>query len=156
MTILEVTQILEAMDAIPGFEAGRAHLASLETLRRAYNGCGPERWPQALRDKLDGWTQMYAPSILVHDLDFDESDGRQETMHEANERFHRNNRRIFKYSYPFWTWRMLRPSYRVKRAKALAAMSVLNAFTMDFITRDAWDAMYARNYAYREARGGLC
>ncbi len=155
MTILEVTQILEAMEAIPGFEAGRVHLASLETLRRAYNGCGPERWPQAWRDKLDEETQMYAPSILVHDLDFDESDGRDDTMHEANERFHRNNRRIFRHFYPFWTWRMLRPSYRLKRAKARIDMLALNAFTRDFMTWDAWQAMSARNYVYREARGDM-
>ena len=144
MTILDVTQILEAMEAIPGFEAGRVHLASLETLRHAYNGCGPERWPKELREKLDDVTMIFAPAFLVHDLDFEQSDGTEDKMCEANERLHRNTRRIVRWRYPFWTWRMFRLSYRLQRARAVALMVAINLATNDVLTRQAWLESNAR------------
>ena len=144
MTILEVTEILEEMKGIPGFEPGYANVASIETIKNAYNGCGPERWPSDIRERLDEKTRLYAPSILVHDLDFEESDGTDEKLHEANERFHRNNRRIFDFHYPLWSLMMFRPSYRIERAKAFAAMAALNLATKDIFTRNAWNAAYKR------------
>ena len=144
MTILEVQEVLNEMAKIPGFEPGFSSIASLETIRRAYNGCGPERWPQNIRDRLDEMTALFAPSILTHDLDFEESDGTEEKLRDANERFHRNNKRVVAHYYPLWTWRMLRPSYRFNRAKAVAISCALNVATSDTLTRQAWRSSYSR------------
>lgn len=138
MTLLEISEILEQIKDIPGFDMGAAGAASVERLRRAYNGCGPERWPESIRDKLDDLTRMFAPSVLVHDFEFDCSDGSDEKMHDANERLHRNNKAIVSHYYPLFTWRMLRPSYRLQRTKAVALMVALNTFTCDALTAQAW------------------
>ena len=144
MTILEVQEILDEMAKIPGFEPGLAATASLERIRAAYNGCGPERWPQGVRDKIDEETAMFAPAVLVHDLDFDESDGTEERLHEANERLHRNTKCIVRHRYPLWTTRMLNPAYRLRRAKAVGIMLVINAATSDMLTRKAWLEAHAK------------
>lgn len=145
MTLLEIQDILDEMARIPGFEMGAVNGASLEAIRRAYNGCGPERWPRELRDRLDAETAMFAPAIVVHDMDFDRSDGMEDTMHEANERLHRNNRRIFRFYYPLWSLMMLRPSYRLKRIKTFGVMVALNVATSDALTRKAWLEAYMKH-----------
>ena len=149
MTVLEVNDILDGMSDVPGFDFGLVNFSSANVIREAYNGCGPEDWSQSLRDRLAERTQMFAPAILVHDLDFYESDGDEDRMHEANERFHRNTRVIFRHFYPLFTWRILKPSYRLKRAKAYAIMTALNIATTDAFTRKTWrechEAKEARN-----------
>lgn len=135
---LDFNGILDAMGDVPGFDFGPANTASAESLREAYGGCGPDRWPQDIRDRLDENTILYAPAIVVHDLEFFESNCDYDRMHEANERFHKNNRAIFRHAYPFWTWRMFRHSYRLARAKAFAIMAALNIATSDVFTRKAW------------------
>lgn len=151
MTVLEIQDILDAAARIPNFEMGAASGASLDAIRRAYNGCGPERWPQELRDKLDAETAMFAPAIVVHDMDFDRSDGREESLHDANERLHRNNRRIFQFYYPLFSLMMLKPSYRLKRAKAFGVMVALNVATSDGLTRKAWLESYDKRMSAKEA-----
>ena len=147
MTILEVNDILDAMMEVPGFDFGLVNFSSANVISEAYNGCGPEHWSQGLRDRLDEKTQMYAPAILVHDLDFHESDGNEDRMHKANERFHRNTKAIFRHFYPLFTWRMLKASYRLKRAKAFAIMTALNVATTDAFTKQAWQECYAAKEA---------
>lgn len=147
MTVFEVQEILDEMAKIAGFDAGPVASASIEKIRAAYNGCGPERWPQDLRDKLDEETAIFAPAVLVHDLEFTESDGSDEKLHEANERLHRNNKLIIRHYYPFWTAKMFKPSYRLARAKALGIMLVINTATSDKFTRKAWLEAYSRRSA---------
>ena len=150
MTVFEIQDILDEMGRRPGFETGAVGGASIEAVRRAYNGCGPDRWPQELRDRLDAETAMYAPAIAVHDMDFDVSDGSEEGLHEANERLHRNNKRIFRFYYPLWSLMMLRPSYRLRRAKAYGVMVALNLATSDALTRKAWRAAHEARVSARE------
>ena len=73
-----------------------------------------------------------------------ESDGTEEKLHDANERLHRNTRRIVRFRYPFWTWRMFRLSYRLQRARAVALMVAINLATNDVLTRQAWLESNAR------------
>ena len=147
MTQLDINDILDEMLDIPGFDFGPANNASTDTLKTAYNGCGPERWPQDIRDRLDENTAEFAPAIVVHDLEFYESDCDYDKMHKANERFHRNTRAIFDHRHPLWTWQMLKPSYRRARAKAFAIMTALNIATQDIFTRKAWkDGFVAKEH----------
>ena len=145
MTLLEVSEILDASKGVAGFDLGSAATASLERIRAAYNGCGPDRWPENVRESLDDMTRLFAPSILVHDVDFDYSDGTDKRLHEANSRLHSNNRAILRHRYPLLSWQMLKSEYRRERAKAVAVMAALNAFTGDTLTRKAWLAAHERN-----------
>lgn len=144
MTLLEITQILEEMRQVPGFEPGLAYIAPLETIRAAYNGCGPERWPAEWRDRLDALTAIYAPAVLVHDLDFGESDGTESGLTAANARFHRNLKAIFRHHYPLFSLRILSYSYRLERARAKAIMLTLIVCTTAPLTRRAWREAFER------------
>jgi hypothetical protein len=148
MSLREITDLLEEMDRIPGFDPGPVRLASIETLRAAYNGCGPERWPQAIRDLLDSRTSDYAPAVLVHDLEFHQSDGTARRLAAANDRFRRNLEATFHHRYPLLTWKILRPSYRLARARAKAVMMALALAISSVFTRRAWLEAY-------EARTGM-
>lgn len=147
MTILEINQLLDEMEAIPGFEPGVANLVSYDTIKAAYNGCGPERWPQSVRDSLDLLTAIFAPAVLVHDLDFHFSDGTDACLDSANARFRRNLEAIFHHHYPLVSLRILSPAYRLERAKAKALMLVLAACTTRQLTAKAWREAHERNLA---------
>ena len=58
----------------------------LEDLMQAYNGTGPEWFPAAWREKLDEKLRVFLPAVMVHDCDFDRSDGSVPSFDAANGR----------------------------------------------------------------------
>lgn len=142
MTHLEIQDILDQMANIEGFDPGPVLEVSSNTILDAYRGCGPDNWSESIRDRLDDATVEYAPSILVHDVEFYLSDGTQSGMHAANERFHRNNKAIFGQRYPLISLRIFCPSYRLKRLKAKGIMTALNLATSDAFTKRAWEVAH--------------
>jgi hypothetical protein len=89
-------------------------------LQGIYNGVGPDRWPEAVRRLLTGLAGLYEPAVMVHDVEFRESDGLVDSFKDTVEHFRANVKIIQKAEWPIWTWAMLRPSYRVGRAAAVA------------------------------------
>lgn len=142
MTRLEIKDIMDQMVGIEGFDPGPLPEVGASVLLDAYKGCGPDCWPADIRDRLDEATVEYAPSVLVHDVEFYLSDGSFEGMHKANERFHRNNKAIFSQNYPLVSLRIFCPSYRLKRVKAKSIMAALNLATSDAFTKRAWDVAH--------------
>ena len=142
MTHLEIQDILDQMVDIEDFDPGPIGSISSNTILDAYRGCGPDNWAESIRDRLDDATVEYAPSILVHDVEFYLSDGTFKGMHKANERFHKNNKAIFDQRYPLISLRILCPSYRLRRVKAKGIMAALNLATSDVFTKRAWEVAH--------------
>lgn len=61
-----------------------------EELAGIFNGIGPEAFPQWLRAALDALHPSLAPVAFIHDVEWSESDGSEESFAESNARFRRN------------------------------------------------------------------
>jgi len=61
-----------------------------EELASLYNGIGPESFPSWLRAALDTLHPSLAPVAFIHDVEWSESDGTEESFAESNARFRRN------------------------------------------------------------------
>ena len=59
---------------------------TLEQLDATYNGCGPEYLPSFARKALDKITAVFAPAVMVHDVDFTNADGLKAAFDAANKR----------------------------------------------------------------------
>lgn len=96
-----------------------------EALQNIYNGVGPDRWPDNVRSLLTGLASLYEPAVVIHDVEFKESDGLDVSFKDTVDHFRENAKIILKKEYPLWTWAMLKPSYRIKRAAAVALGAAL-------------------------------
>lgn len=60
-----------------------------EDLEEIYNGIGPDRFPDWLREIVTESAELFEPAALIHDVEYEEG-GTKEQFTEANERFKRN------------------------------------------------------------------
>ena len=113
-------------------------------LTHIYNGAGPDSWHDWSRKTLTAVMRLYQPVVLIHDVQFHESDGTLGTFDKVVADWKRNTRKIFDAEYPLWTWRMLRPSYRAERAYWYSVMQASNLGISGDIAYAAWQDAYKR------------
>ena len=75
---------------------------TLEELARMYNGIGPEAFPGWLRAALDAVHPSLAPVAFVHDIEWSESDGSEESFAASNNRFYENGKRVACAEFGWW------------------------------------------------------
>lgn len=109
---------------------------------RIYNGAGPDSWLPVARDLLTTLMKLFEPVVLIHDVQFYESDGTYESFNTAVQDWKANTARILAAEYPRWTWRQLSASYRRDRAKWLAIAAVANAAIAGKSAFRAWREAY--------------
>ena len=114
-----------------------------ELSEKIYNGAGPDSWLPGARDLLTKLMSLFEPVVLIHDVQFSESDARRETFDRTAAMWKENCGKIFDAEYPFWTWRQLRPAYRAARARWLAVMSAANAAVSGSMAFKAWCAAHS-------------
>ena len=132
------SEILDSVKDVP-LDFGKALSLSPEDINRFYNGTGPDRWPQEVRDKIDEFTSFYAPAVVIHDCDFAQSDGSEKGLILATERFRSNTKRLLKHSYPLWCMQWLKDSeYRKKRSKLVALKVAMDIGVSEKFCRQAW------------------
>lgn len=115
---------------------------SNEQLAGIYNGCGPERWPNWVREKIDRFTWLFAPVILIHDIEFHETDGTDIMFDSVCEAFRENIEIILDAEYPLWTWNMLKPTYRAERSYWLTVGGLLMTAVSTGIARREYKRQY--------------
>ena len=76
-----------------------------EELAKLYNGIGPEAFPKWLRAVLDTLHPSLAPVAFIHDVEWGDSDGTEESFAASNARFKRNGYRVARGLYPWWRLR---------------------------------------------------
>lgn len=133
-------------------ECGKYNLAGREILDRytdaelstIYNGAGPDSWKPIAREILTELMKLFKPEILLHDVQFEESDGTRETFERVTELWKRNCRKIFDSEYPLWTWKILKRSYRLERAYWWGVMQAGNLAISGGAAFSAWQKAYER------------
>lgn len=78
------------------------------TIRKEYNGIGPEFFPAELRAKVTKWLSLFEPAALIHDLRNFQSDGMRWAFNYANTEFLNNCRACANDAYPWYSWRWYR------------------------------------------------
>lgn len=73
-----------------------------EELAALFNGIGPEAFPSWLRTALDALHPSLAPVAMIHDVEWSESDGKEETFAASNARFRRNGCKVASASFGWW------------------------------------------------------
>ena len=114
-----------------------------ELSEKIYNGAGPDSWIPGAREVLTKLMSLFEPVVLIHDVQFSESDALHETFERTVEMWKQNCKKIFNAEYPLWTWRQLLPSYRMARAKWLAVMTAANAAISGSAAFKAWCAAHS-------------
>ena len=71
-------------------------------LAAIYNGIGPEAFPQWLRAALDAVHPSLAPVAFIHDVEWHESDGSEESFAESNARFRGNGCTVACAAFGWW------------------------------------------------------
>ena len=74
-------------------------------LSAAYNGTGPEFLPDSIRTKLDDFARPFLPAVMVHDVDFTNSDGTVGSFRSANRRLLVNCILCALDAHPWYSWR---------------------------------------------------
>lgn len=115
---------------------------TLEELAQIYNGAGPDSWIPAARDVLTALMELFEPVVLIHDVQFSESDALHETFERTVDVWKQNCKKIFDAEYPLWTWRQLSASYRRRRAYWYGVMQAGNLAISTHAAFKAWTAAY--------------
>ena len=144
-SLAEVRRIIDLAEQyqLEGRGIIREYLVS--EIVEVYNGAGPDSWLPLGRETLTIFMSLFKPVILIHDLDFDRSDGADNTFLEVTARWKRNGRTILDAEYPFWTWKQLIPEYRRERAYWYGVMVLANQAVSGDQARQAWKAAFERN-----------
>ena len=95
---------------------------SMEEVANIYNGIGPDRFPEWLREMLDELHPSLCVVALIHDLEYYEGGSREE-FSESNERFYRNGKTV---AFAKYTW--YDPRRYLVWNKARQFRNICNAF----------------------------
>lgn len=112
--------------SLENYEIAKKYSAS--ELTKIYNGIGPDSFPEWLRDVLDFLHPSFGPVVLIHDVEWHESDGTRESFNKSNERFARNGIKIAKKEYSWWNPRRYIVINKAKRFAAYCQMFGWNAW----------------------------
>ncbi len=123
---------------------------TLEELAQIYNGAGPDSWIPAARDVLTDLMELFEPVVLIHDVQFSESDALHETFEHTVDVWKQNCKKIFGAEYPLWTWRQLSASYRRRRAYWYGVMQAGNLAISTRAAFKAWTAAHSARSAGAE------
>jgi hypothetical protein len=116
---------------------------TLEDLASRYNGVGPESFPERWRAAITKSLPTFLPAVLLHDVDFSNSDGTREGWQKANNRFVRNCRACAKGKYAWWSW---------KRYWDYILSEVLYGFVSTPAGYKAWLEEYRKHKTERKAK----
>ncbi len=107
------------LDATPAFWN-----ASEIRIHEVYNGAGPDWMAGWQRKILTEFLSIFKAAFVIHDFDFDVSDGTGGGFHEANLRMFTNMKKILDMEYPFrkpWLW-LIRARWWVRMNAAYNAV----------------------------------
>ena len=120
-----------------------------ETIRREYNGIGPEFFNPKLRAKVTEFLAIFEPAAVIHDMRNFESDGKRSAFDYANWEFLENCRKCAAAEYQ-WEWK--RPLRILKRWRAYAVAELMYKFVDGPAGWRAWMDCYGKNQKRMETK----
>ena len=115
---------------------------TLEELAEEYNGAGPDSWIPEARNILTKAMALFKPVVLIHDIQFAQSDGTEEGFTKTVDDWCANTKKIMAAEYPVWTWRLLNKNYRINLAYWTGVMEAVNLAISTRAAKDAWIAAH--------------
>ena len=115
---------------------------SLEELAAKYNGAGPDSWIPEARYALTTGMALFKPVVLIHDIQFAQSDGSDAGFQQAVNDWIVNTGKILRAEFPLFTWRMLSRSYRLNMAYWTSVKYMADAAISGPAAKRAWIAAY--------------
>jgi hypothetical protein len=142
---IEHPKVLDLLDRIHrcGMEVFPCfHGLSLAQHQRAYNGVGPEKFGDVVREVTTAFFWRWEADALIHDDEYTyANDGTREGWRKSNERFWRNGLRGIREDIPWWRFLTRHRLYTWNQALFLA-----------LCTETSWQAWLA---AYEKQKTAL-
>ena len=107
-----------------------------EQLAAIYNGIGPEAFPQWLRAALDAVHPSLAPVAFIHDVEWHESDGSEESFAESNARFRRNGCKVACAAFGWWRPRRYKVMWDAWKFSRICQRFGWSAWRHPFVMRE--------------------
>ncbi len=102
------------------------------------NGFGPDRWSEKAREVMTWIWRNFQEAAMIHDWEYEHSDGLEASCNEADERFYTNCKILLADLYPAWkVW--LLPVRAIAFVKIRLAYNALRLYGLD-----AWIEAYKR------------
>ena len=126
--------------------AGREilHEFTLEELAEEYNGAGPDSWLPEAREILTRAMSLFKPVVLIHDIQFAQSDGTDEGFAETVADWCANTKKIMDAEYPLFTWKLLDRSYRRDLAYWTGVRKAADLAISTRAAKEAWTDAHER------------
>ena len=101
----EVIRIRSEVDRLQLEGCDKVLIKPISQLAKIYNGTGPEFLPEGARVALDKIAAPFLPAVMVHDDDFEDSDGSVASFREANKRLLTNCITCATDAAPWYSWK---------------------------------------------------
>ena len=101
----EVIRIRSEVDRLQLKGCDKVLIKPIAQLAKIYNGTGPEFLPEGARVALDKIAAPFLPAVMVHDDDFEDSDGTVVSFHAANKRLLANCITCATDAAPWYSWK---------------------------------------------------
>ena len=117
---------------------------TLFELAEEYNGAGPDSWQPEAREILTGAMTLFKPAVLIHDIQFAQSDGTDEGFGRTVADWCANTGKIMAAEYPLFTWQIFNRGYRRELAYWTGVRKAADLAVSTQAAKNAWTAAYNR------------
>ena len=131
----DIIRIRSEVERLRLYGGEKVLIQPLAQLAKIYNGTGPAFLPDSIRGALDKAAKTFLPAIMVHDGDFEDSDGTFKSFKVANLRLLVNCAKCALDAAPWYSWR--------RYALIAEAWTIYRA--CDRFGWSAWMAAYNKN-----------
>ena len=126
--------------------SGREILDGLtpEEIAAEYNGAGPDSWLPEAREILTRAMALFKPVVLIHDIQFAQSDGTDEGFARTVADWCANTGKIMAAEYPLFTWRLFNRDYRRELAYWTGVRKAADLAISTKAAKESWVAAHKR------------
>ena len=138
--LVDIVRIRSEVERLQLDGGEKVLIQPIAQLAKIYNGTGPAFLPDSIRGALDKAAKPFLPAVMVHDGDFEDSDGTVKSFNAANKRLLKNCIICATDAAPWYSWR--------RYALIAEAWTIYRA--CDKFGWIAWLSAYRDNQQYKE------
>ena len=103
--LVDIVRIRSEVERLQLDGGEKVLIQPIAQLAKIYNGTGPAFLPDSIRGALDKAAKPFLPAVMVHDGDFEDSDGTVKSFNAANKRLLKNCIICATDAAPWYSWR---------------------------------------------------